>query len=156
MSLTLLNSIQVLIEAARAHLSKQVNSTMTLTYFLIGRYIVEDQQRGEVRAGYAEETLKYLSLGLTQRYQRGFSVNNLQNMRSFYLTYQHHSETQVIFKGAKISQSESGNEVASIYQTLSVNFGSGRPVFPLSWSHYLILCRIEGKEERSFYEIEAI
>lgn len=155
MSHTLLNSIQALLEAARTHVSRQVNSTMTLTYFLIGRYIVEDEQQGEARAGYAEETLKYLSLGLTQLYKRGFSVNNLQNMRSFYVTYQHHGDTQAILEGIKPPQSQSGNEVAPIHQTLSVNFNSDRPVFPLSWSHYLILCRIERKEERSFYEIEA-
>ena len=40
------------------------------------------------------------------------------------------------------------------------NWGNGvatiqMPRFILSWSHYLILMRIENKEARSFYEIEA-
>ncbi len=44
---------------------------MTLTYFLIGRYIVEDEQQGTAMAGYATETLKYLSAELTKSFGRG-------------------------------------------------------------------------------------
>ncbi len=36
----------------------------------------------------------------------------------------------------------------AIQQTVSA-------VFSLSWSHYLILMRIENEDERKFYEIEA-
>jgi predicted nuclease of restriction endonuclease-like (RecB) superfamily len=53
---------------------------------------------------------------------------------------------------------------SSIRQTASSELGelekpmndtSATPIFTLSWSHYLILMRIEKREERSFYEIEA-
>ena len=41
----------------------------------------------------------------------------------------------------------------SISQTLSAEFGSK---FVLSWSHYVFLMAIRDKDERRFYEIEAV
>lgn len=60
---------------------------MTLTYFEIGRLIVEHEQQGMERAEYGKAVLKELSQRLTQKLGKGFSVDNLQNMRQFYLTY---------------------------------------------------------------------
>jgi hypothetical protein len=87
MNTELLQTIKSLIETARASVTRQVDSTMTLTYFLIGRYIVEDEQQGEQRASYATSTLKYLSAELTKSFGRGYSEDNLGNMRRFYLAY---------------------------------------------------------------------
>ena len=60
---------------------------MTATYWEIGRRIVESEQEGKRRAGYGEELLKKLSADLTGRFGRGFSPDNLENMRRFYMTY---------------------------------------------------------------------
>ena len=60
---------------------------MVHTYFEIGRTIVDDEQQGKERAAYGSATLKELSKKLTERFGKGFSVDNLQNMRQFYLTY---------------------------------------------------------------------
>jgi predicted nuclease of restriction endonuclease-like (RecB) superfamily len=114
--------IAELIELARKKVATTVNLAMVHTYFEIGRMIVEDEQQGKTRANYGKHTLKELSKRLADKFGKGFSVDNLQNMRQFYLTY-------------------------SIYETASRKFN-------LSWSHYLILMRIENKEERRFYEIE--
>ena len=88
LSQPLLQSIRTLIDAAREGVARRVNSTLTLTYFLIGRYIVEDEQQGDQRAEYDQETLKFMSTELSQAYGRGYSVDNLENMRRFYLAYQ--------------------------------------------------------------------
>ncbi len=141
MNKTLLQTIKSLIETARASVVRQVDSTMTLTYFLIGRYIVEDEQQGEQRAGYAAETLKYLSAELTKAFGRGYSEDNLGNMRRFYVAYRH--------RIASIKET-------SISEKLSRKLESTtEKPFRLSWSHYVLLSRIQREEERDFYEIEA-
>ncbi|MCY7327701.1 MAG: PDDEXK nuclease domain-containing protein, partial [Saprospiraceae bacterium] len=57
------------------------------TYYEIGRMIVEEEQEGKERAAYGQQVLKELSLKLTENFGKGFSVDNLQNMRQCYLTY---------------------------------------------------------------------
>ena len=115
-----------LLENARSQIVTNINTTMVYTNFEIGRYIVEYEQNGKDRAEYGKSVLKNLSQKLSNRFGRGYSEDNLSNMRKFYLCYQ--------------------NE--QISETLSRKF-------TLSWSHYLKLIRIQNIEERNFYEIEA-
>jgi len=61
---------------------------MLITYFEIGRMIVEDELKVKSKATYAKEVLKGLSVDLTKEFGRGYSVDNLQWMRKFYVTYQ--------------------------------------------------------------------
>jgi hypothetical protein len=75
------------IEEARRAAARSVNAVITATYWLVGRRIVELDQRGEARAGYGEALLKRLSADLTGRFGRGFSSDNLETMRLFFLTY---------------------------------------------------------------------
>lgn len=79
--------IAALIELARKQVVTAVNLTMVHTYFEVGRAIIEDEQQGNERAQYGKAVLSELSRKLTQQYGKGFSVDNLQNMRQFYLTY---------------------------------------------------------------------
>ena len=83
----LFSKVAALIELARRTVITTVNLTMVHTYFEIGRMIVEDEQQGEERAKYGKAILKELSKNLAERFGKGFSVDNLQNMRQFYLTY---------------------------------------------------------------------
>ncbi len=53
----------------------------------IGRMIVEHEQQGKERAEYGKHVLKDLSKQLTADFGKGFSVQNLENMRKFYLLY---------------------------------------------------------------------
>lgn len=72
-----------IIEAARGHVARSVNTAMVQAYWLIGREIVEVEQHGRKRARYGEHVVE----GLAARVGKGFSVPNLRNMRQFYLTY---------------------------------------------------------------------
>ncbi|MDR0846360.1 MAG: DUF1016 N-terminal domain-containing protein [Lactobacillales bacterium] len=76
-----------LINDARGHLVKTVNSTMVVTYYEIGRRIVEVEQKGEERGGYGEKLIEKLSEHLTRKFGRGYSVRILKNMRQFYSVY---------------------------------------------------------------------
>ncbi len=79
--------IKNLIANSRQQLVKAVNSTMVLTYFQVGKIIVEDEQKGNLKAKYGERTLRELSTKLTAEFGRGFSVQNLENMRNFYRAF---------------------------------------------------------------------
>ena len=117
--------IHDLLHNARQNIISNINSTMTKTYFLIGKRIVEEEQDGNKRAEYGKNLIKMLSEKLTKEFGKGFSETNLEQMRKFFKVY-------------------------GIPQTVSEEFQ-----FNLSWSHYLILMRIEDINARNFYEIEA-
>ena len=77
-----------LLAAARSNVARQVNNELLSTYWNIGRIIAEYEQTVPERADYGKQTLKELSKALTAEFGKGFSRANLQNMRSFYLTYE--------------------------------------------------------------------
>ena len=84
---SVLGDISKVIDAARSSAARSVNCIMTAAYWLIGRRIVESEQKGERRAAYGEKLLKQLSVDLGKRFGRGFGVDNLQRFRAFYLVY---------------------------------------------------------------------
>ena len=108
-----------LIDSARSNMGQMANVITVLTNFLLGRYIVEQEQQGAERAKYGAKVLDSLSSYLTEEYGRGFSRSNVAGMRQLEATYK-------------------------------------KNLFKLSWTHYQILMRIEDREERDFYEKEAI
>jgi hypothetical protein len=61
------------IEKARSVAARSVNAVMTITYWHVGRRLVEQEQQGSARAGYGEQLLKRLPLDLSKRFGRGFS-----------------------------------------------------------------------------------
>lgn len=145
----LADRIERLITEARKRTVATVNTAMVYTYYEIGRMIVEDEQQGNYRAGYGQTILKALSVRLCAKFGKGFSVDNLENMRKFYLVYSK-SETlsRISEKSMQISETSSRKSSSSL--TISEKLH-----FTLSWSHYLKLMRIENPDERRFYEIEA-
>lgn len=151
-STTLLRRIRELILAARQTVARSVDTIQVLTYFEIGRRIIEHEQQGERRAEYGEAVLKELSFTLTKEFGRGFSEDNLSHMRRFYLIYgnqKHISETlsRKLTVGGK-------SETPSRKSLLPVKPKTPAIPFPLSWSHYVFLIGVKNAEERRFYEIE--
>jgi predicted nuclease of restriction endonuclease-like (RecB) superfamily len=139
----LLTEVRQLIQSARRGVATVVDTFQVMTNFEIGRRIVEHEQKGAKRAAYGAELLKELSARLTQEFGRGFSEDNLSNMRRFFLTWTD--------RVAQISETASRKLVpTSIRQT-----PSGKSPFTLSWSHYVVLMTIKDPDERSFYEIES-
>ena len=76
--------IKALLHSARSKVYQTINQTMTQTYWEIGRRIVEEEQQGQALARYGAMLIKTLSQELTQEFGKGFSVDNLKNMRRFY------------------------------------------------------------------------
>ncbi len=63
------------------------SKTMVLTYWNIGRRIVEDEQHGQNRAEYGKQLIQVLAEELTQEFGKGFSKRNLDYYRKFYLLF---------------------------------------------------------------------
>lgn len=148
----LFENIKALLLEARKTVARNINTAMTTTYFEIGRMIVDHEQKGARRAEYAKETLKSLSQKLTAEFGRGFSVDNLQRMRAFYIMYKKYATPSRI-SAKQIPQTVSAKSPADQkYATLS---RISPIIFQLSWSHYVFLMRLP-EAERKFYEIEAI
>lgn len=84
---TLISNIEQTVTTAKEKLATSVNATITETYWQIGKYIVETEQDGKIKAAYGKKLLTTLSHELTLRLGKGYSRPNLNNMRKFYLKY---------------------------------------------------------------------
>ena len=150
----LFEHISKLIDEAHKHVKTTVNTAMVYTYYGVGKYIVEDEQQGEKRAIYGKAVLKNLSMRLTDKYGKGWSVATLKNAKKFYNVYSEKTNSvySIDNKKAKHCLANSKHETSS----MNVKNDENTPIssFILSWSHYLILMRIENADERNFYEIE--
>jgi predicted nuclease of restriction endonuclease-like (RecB) superfamily len=143
----LITDLASLIEQGRKAAVRYVNAALVATYWLMGRRIVEYEQKGEERAEYGEALLKNLANDLSPKYGKGFSERNLELMRKFYLYYPI-SQT-LSAKSEKKSHTLSSQPSVAIPNTLSAKF-------PLSWSHYCLLMRLDEPYKREFYEAECI
>ena len=124
---------------------------MCVTYYEIGRMIVEQEQEGRSRAGYGRTLLAELSEHLAERFGKGFSETNLRSFRKFYLAY------APSIQQTSSAESETGLLPGIFISALQKQQTMSAESYPfrLSWSHYQILMRIDRVEERQFYEIEA-
>lgn len=85
-----------LIQYSRGIALKQVDLIQLMTYFTLGKWIVDVQQDGQTRAKYGKNVLNTLSDRLNKAFGKGFSVSTLTNIRKFYLTYQERISEPVV------------------------------------------------------------
>jgi predicted nuclease of restriction endonuclease-like (RecB) superfamily len=78
--------IRNIIALARKSVVRHINSTMVFAYWLIGRRIVVEEQKGK-RAVYGERLLEKISKELGAEYGNGFGEPHLRNCRLFYKAY---------------------------------------------------------------------
>ena len=141
-----------LLDAARQAAARSVNALMTASYWEVGRRIVEAEQQGKRRAGYGEQLIERLSADLTVQFGRGFGVNNLENMRRFFLAYPRSEISQTL------SGKLGGGPASENSQTVSGNLSLVElaQVFTLPWSAYVRLLSVKDDHARRFYEAEAL
>jgi predicted nuclease of restriction endonuclease-like (RecB) superfamily len=178
--------IRGILESARSNIARSVNSTQVVANWLIGREIVEEEQGGQRRADYGTRLIADLAERLTKDFGRGFTKNNLEHFRAFYLTY----PRLVSLSIAHAARGESGAvKLLEIAHAARGQLDSPRKIAPagaarakipapasvlihyplqgglwkpgilhlhLSWTHYRTLLRVDKAEARSFYEVETI
>ena len=94
----LYQDIKKLLQSSKNKLYQTINTTMTQTYYDIGKRIVEEEQGGVARAEYGVALLKNLSQELIKEFGKGYSEQNLKNMRQFFLIYQKRQTLSSEFK----------------------------------------------------------
>jgi predicted nuclease of restriction endonuclease-like (RecB) superfamily len=129
--------VKQILELARKRAFSAINTAMVEAYWLVGKRIVDEEQKGEKRAEYGKEVLKSLSKELTSTLGKGFSLRNIRNFRQFYLTFP---------DLLPIRQTVSAESESLIQQTVSAK---------LSWSHYQLIMRVSDKSAQAYYLREA-
>lgn len=84
----LYSEIFTVVSQAKQRVYQSSNKILLQMYWQIGKLIVEDEQKGNVKAMYGKATLKNLAKLLTIEFGKGFDESNLRNIRQFYLSFQ--------------------------------------------------------------------
>lgn len=161
--LPLYDRVRDIIEAARAGVTRSVDTAQVASNWLIGREIVEDEQHGKAKAEYGKKLVAELSEKLRKDFGAGYSATNLKLFRQFYFTYPqlltgkigHALRDQLPAAGQGEAPAASGPKTP-IGHARDQSFEPGRLHPGLSWTIYRHLLRVERVEARSFYELEAI
>jgi len=173
-SLPMYERIRQILDSARSTAARSVNTTQVVANWLIGREIVEEEQKGKRRAEYGKKLIESLAVSIAKDYGAGYSVQSLFYMKQFYLSYPELCSGAPILHAVR-GESSRGlpsrklhavlgewNDTASMPLAViphAVSAKSWKPgqLHPnLSWTHYRTLLRVDKAEVRAFYEIEAI
>jgi len=152
-----------LLETARRAVARSINTAMTATYWEIGRRIVQFEQGGAERATYGDALVERLAKDLTQRFGRGFSRQNLGQMRAFYRAWPEQRTCQTLSgKSSLVSILEvlSGESLGAAPGRQSLpainELSNLAKAFPLPWSAYVRLLSVRNELARQFYATEAL
>jgi predicted nuclease of restriction endonuclease-like (RecB) superfamily len=165
-TLNYIGRIKEILASARNNSLRAVNSMMVAAYWRIGREIVDEEQRGSLRADYGKKILEDLASRLIGEFGKGFSTSNLKNMRQFYLTYgdlgssSHAAQIEKTQAPLSLSEDNKTQQPLDLITDNKIRQAvpseSTWPQFQLSWTHYCLLIRVAKKEAREFYEHECI
>ena len=143
---TVFGEVSEIVEAARRSAARSVNAVMTAAYWLIGKHVIELEQKGRSRAEYGQDTVGRLAADLSARYGRGFSIRNIRLMRAFYRSWPIVQTASAELGGEQNWQTASAESVLDAL----------RSRFPLPWSAYVRLLSVRNQRARTFYEAEAL
>lgn len=129
------SEISELLKQARNTAYKAVNTLMVQTYWQIGRRIVEQEQKGQSRAGYGDYLITNLSRHLSDTFGKGFSEANLKNIRQFYITFPDFDQ---------FSTHRGENSQLATHRVAN-----------LSWTNIRLIMRLDDPKEREYYIQEA-
>lgn len=149
-----------ILESARSGVARTVNTTQVVANWLIGREIVEEEQRGKERADYGERLIAKLSAKLLAEFGPGYAVRNLAFFREFYREYpalieiSHALRANLSLPTATVGILHAPGARSQRHRDEAWQPGRLSP--NLSWTHYRTLLRVQKSDARAFYEIEAI
>ncbi len=153
----LFGRVASILEQARVNVVRAVNHNMVVAYWLIGREIVMELQRGQERAGYGEDLIAGLSRRLTERYGDGFSVTNIKAFRLFFLSYPEQDSEKGHTVCAQFVEAPELHDTAEGKDQIEQHAESIPAFAPqLSWSHYRLLMRVNTPAARAYYGSAAV
>jgi predicted nuclease of restriction endonuclease-like (RecB) superfamily len=150
--------IREIIESARAGAARSVNTAQVVSNWLIGREIVEEEQKGRARADYGKKLIEELSRKMAKSFGSGYSTQNLFYMVQLYRTYSGLLSSGEILHAVRgeLPMAEIGSEKPILHALRGKSWEPGLLHPNLSWTHYRMLLKAEEAGKRAFYEIEAI
>lgn len=83
----IITDIKDIISSGQKVAYNATNKAMILTYWHVGKRIVEQEQNGNERAQYGQALIDALADELTKEYGKSFSKRNLQYFRKFYIAF---------------------------------------------------------------------
>lgn len=86
-SSNLIDELREIIEKGRKQAYSAVNQAVIVTYWNIGRRIVEEEQSGNTRANYGKQLINQLAEKLSMEYGNNYSARRLRDYRQFYLCF---------------------------------------------------------------------
>ena len=84
---SLIADVRSIIEEGRKNAFAAAGKVAILTYWNVGRRIVEEEQQGNSRANYGKRIIPALADRLTSKYGSGYGRRNLAYYRKFYLEF---------------------------------------------------------------------
>jgi len=143
----LYGNILNILKRYRTDAYRAVNTAMVISYWQIGKEIVENEQEGNVKATYGKEVIKTLSKKLSSEFGKGFSVATLESFRKFYLTYSDiENSNNPISYALRRKLETTDNQQNEISYALRSN---------LSWTHHRLIMRVDDAQARAYYLSEA-
>ncbi len=79
--------VEAILEIARSGIARTVNTTLVVANWLVGREIVEEEQKGRKKAAYGQDLIRTLAKRLQGNFGGGYAETNIKLFRQFYLTY---------------------------------------------------------------------
>jgi predicted nuclease of restriction endonuclease-like (RecB) superfamily len=143
----------------RHNVARSINTELLLTYWNVGRLIVEKEIQEKTDEYSSREMMIVLSKELTREVGRGFSRSNLVYMRLFFLTYkfvqtasgQIERLTGQTVSDQKRRKRKTGQTASDQKKTIGKIIS-----LQISWSHYNELLKVSSDLERSFYQQQSI
>lgn len=84
---SVITDIKSIISSGRENAYRAANKAMVITYWNVGKRIVEQEQAGKERAEYGKALIDTLADELTKEFGTSYSKRNLQYFRKFYLAF---------------------------------------------------------------------
>lgn len=142
--------LETLIKKSKLKAVIGVNTEMLSLYWSIGHDILEKQKN----LGWGAQVIDRLSTDLSRRFpdDRGYSVRNLKNMRSFAKAYPHYPIMQVTL--AQLRKLPVAQSTFAHLQTEQTEFVQV-PLAQISWYHHIsLITKVKDDATRAFYILE--
>jgi predicted nuclease of restriction endonuclease-like (RecB) superfamily len=146
LSKSYVTEIKQILKDARAKAYNAVNYAMVEAYWLIGKRVVKEIQKGERRANYGEQVIKNVSKALTAEFGRGFSERSVWQYRQFYQMFPKFPIQRSMIADSGKKKIDSAITDRRIDKNL---------LHPLGWTHIQRIMRVTDPKARTWYLLEA-